>query len=137
MLLQNTIKIYYAVIKNTFYLFICTSQLMDHFLADLKCTLAVSLNNDIRCCFILCSSCFHQIRNILYILVTIQKRTFVTVLHAVKNGLRVCFQKNNLAISATLRSRIATPPPQEIMTFCLDCMSINNWVSRLRKYSSP
>ena len=96
LLLQNTIKIYYAVIKNTFYLFICTSQLMDHFLADLKCTLAVSLNNDIRCCFILCSSCFHQIRNILYILVTIQKRTFVTVLHAVKNGLRICFQKNNV-----------------------------------------
>ena len=40
-------------------------------------------------------------------------------------------------ISTTLHSLIGVPPPQEITTFVLDCISIRRLVSRLRKYCSP
>ena len=40
-------------------------------------------------------------------------------------------------ISTTLHSRIGVPPPHEMTTFVLDCISIRRFVSQSRKYCSP
>ena len=126
MLLQNTIKIIYMSSK--YDLFICTSQLTNHFLANLKGTLAVSLNNDIRCCFILCSSLLPLNYNIL-ILVTVQADAHHCPSRG-QNGLRV-FQKNNLAVLLHL-SHIAFPYTAATGNndILLDCISMSNCVSQ-------